>query len=507
MVQREVPIAMSPLEFVCLMIDELQSGTAVSCDRVLRICSEMNDGAIFVKHLQQKTFDRLGRLVKVTLFYDTIDSAAFDVIRSKQPSITRPFSAHLGDMRSGGELLSQARSDLDVSISDIEGSSEAGARLVRELERLLSVTFEPIVQASSYLNGLLRGQFPAAAMPGGPSGNPMASGNAPGNLAGMIPNPNAPAGMAAGGAPGMAAAGGMPGAQKNMALLQQLQGMGSQSLLQAVPIPDGGNRPNQTFPNTGLSGQAPPPLNGQLSQSNLMSLMGASMWNLSQAGAGGASLPLQSGQDGSGGQGDVKPDMSKGLQPGQGQAQGGDQAQQQQQGQQGQQLPAGQQGQQGQTGQHIGTPAQDQQRRQQQQGQQGTPQQPGQAQTQGTPGSAAQGQALPMNLLGVNASQPGSHPPLGDLSQMPMLQHQGSMQQLAGALGGGGMFGMPGTPGMMFRQGSLMNVNAAAELVRQNSNLGELVRQNSMNWANTSSQPQLTRSDTELSFNALVGSW
>ena len=153
-----------------------------------------------------------------------------------------------------------------------------------------------------------------------------------------------------------------------------------------------------------------------------------------------------------------------------------------------------------QAGQNLSSPAQDQQRRQQQSGQQGTPQQQPGGQQQGTPGSGPQGNALqPMNLLGATTSQPQVQGSIGDMSQMPgMLQHQGSMQQLAGGLGGGGMFGMPGTPGIIFRQGSLMN---AADLVRQNSNLGELVRQNSMNWNTSSSQPQLTRSDTELSFS------
>jgi hypothetical protein len=39
----QVPIAMSPLEFVCLVLDEVQHGLSVSCDRVLRLWSEMNE--------------------------------------------------------------------------------------------------------------------------------------------------------------------------------------------------------------------------------------------------------------------------------------------------------------------------------------------------------------------------------------------------------------------------------------------------------------------------------
>eukprot|EP00288_Rhodomonas_lens_P012888 CAMPEP_0177707808 /NCGR_PEP_ID=MMETSP0484_2-20121128/9946_1 /TAXON_ID=354590 /ORGANISM="Rhodomonas lens, Strain RHODO" /LENGTH=454 /DNA_ID=CAMNT_0019219341 /DNA_START=189 /DNA_END=1550 /DNA_ORIENTATION=+ len=177
MVQREVPMAMSPLEFICLMIDEIQHGMAVSCDRVLRLYSEMNDGAIFVKHLQHKAFDRFGRLIKVTLYYDTVDSAALDVIRSKHPALARPFSNHLGDMRSGAELLAQARSDLDVTINEIERSSEAGARLVRELDNLLAMTLEPFAHAAAHLDGVLRmqGRFP---MPG-PAGGHLAQPHGP----------------------------------------------------------------------------------------------------------------------------------------------------------------------------------------------------------------------------------------------------------------------------------------------------------------------------------------
>ena len=39
----QVPIAMSPLEFVCLVLDEVQNGLAVSSDRILRIWSDMNE--------------------------------------------------------------------------------------------------------------------------------------------------------------------------------------------------------------------------------------------------------------------------------------------------------------------------------------------------------------------------------------------------------------------------------------------------------------------------------
>lgn len=66
MVQREVPMAMSHLEFMCLMIDEVSNCATVACDRVLRVYSEMNDSAVFAKHLQHKMFDKLGRLHKVS---------------------------------------------------------------------------------------------------------------------------------------------------------------------------------------------------------------------------------------------------------------------------------------------------------------------------------------------------------------------------------------------------------------------------------------------------------
>ncbi len=34
---------MSQLEFVCLVMDEVLSGLAVSCDRILRLWSDMNE--------------------------------------------------------------------------------------------------------------------------------------------------------------------------------------------------------------------------------------------------------------------------------------------------------------------------------------------------------------------------------------------------------------------------------------------------------------------------------
>ena len=41
--RRQVPIAMSQLEFVCLVMDEVLNGLAVSCDRILRVWSDMNE--------------------------------------------------------------------------------------------------------------------------------------------------------------------------------------------------------------------------------------------------------------------------------------------------------------------------------------------------------------------------------------------------------------------------------------------------------------------------------
>ena len=57
-------------------------------------------------------------------------------LSTQSPPVIRPFSLHLGDMRTGREVVEQASKDLDESLNDIQQSSEAGMRLLQEVDRL-----------------------------------------------------------------------------------------------------------------------------------------------------------------------------------------------------------------------------------------------------------------------------------------------------------------------------------------------------------------------------------
>lgn len=85
-VQREVPLAMSHVETICLMMDEVVQSSEVACERVVRVVSEVNETAVLARMVQQKQFDTYGRLLKVTIFLDVVDHAVYDQLRTKVPS-------------------------------------------------------------------------------------------------------------------------------------------------------------------------------------------------------------------------------------------------------------------------------------------------------------------------------------------------------------------------------------------------------------------------------------
>jgi hypothetical protein len=87
MVQREVPLAMSHVEIICLMLDEVVQFSEVACERVVRVVSEINETAVLARTIQQKQFDTYGRLLKVTVLMDVLDNAMYDQLRNKVPNL------------------------------------------------------------------------------------------------------------------------------------------------------------------------------------------------------------------------------------------------------------------------------------------------------------------------------------------------------------------------------------------------------------------------------------